>query len=118
MLARAQPAEIECTPLPARPAPPPGPYVVAGLGRAGRAAVGALSRLAGPDAVVAWDRAVTKETRRVQRALEARGVRTHLGHEVPTVAGPLPARSRSCRRFRGTHRTFLRHIRARFAAHS
>ena len=93
MLGRAQLAEIECRPLPARPAPPPGPYVVAGLGRAGRAAVGALSRLAGPDAVVAWDRAVTKETRRVQRALEARGVRTHLGHEVPTVAGPLPART-------------------------
>jgi UDP-N-acetylmuramoyl-L-alanyl-D-glutamate--2,6-diaminopimelate ligase len=66
---------------------------VAGLGRAGRAAADALSRFAGPDAVVAWDRAVTKETRRLQRALEARGVRTHLGHAVPTAAGSRPART-------------------------
>src|SRR5207244_6120305 len=43
-------------PAPVRPEPPPGPYVVAGLGRAGQAAVGALSRLAGPANVVAWER--------------------------------------------------------------
>ena len=53
----------------------------------------ALSRLAGPDAVVAWERAVTKESRRLQRALEARGVRTHLGDELPVVAGRRPART-------------------------
>ena len=34
---------------------PPAPYVVAGLGRAGRAAVAALVRLAGAEAVSAWD---------------------------------------------------------------
>ncbi len=80
-------------PSPVRPAPPPGPYLVAGLGRAGQAAVGALSRLAGPGAVVAWERSVTLQSRRLARTLRARGVDVHLGPELPLIAEPGPART-------------------------
>jgi UDP-N-acetylmuramoyl-L-alanyl-D-glutamate--2,6-diaminopimelate ligase len=71
-----------------RPAPPPEPYLVAGLGRAGQAAAGALAQLAGPERVVCWERSITRATRRVARALERRGVRVHLSAELPLGAGP------------------------------
>jgi UDP-N-acetylmuramoyl-L-alanyl-D-glutamate--2,6-diaminopimelate ligase len=71
-----------------RPAPPPGPSIVAGLARAGRAAVDALTRLAGPEQVVAWERAVNRDSRRLQRDLAARGVRTYLRADPPVDAEP------------------------------
>src|SRR4051794_21587906 len=54
---------------------PPAPYVVAGLGRAGRAAVGALVRLAGPEAVSAWDADTGLDTRKL-------GVHVRLGRPL------------------------------------
>src|SRR4051794_28776667 len=55
---------------------PPAPYVVAGLGRAGRAAVAALVRVAGPGAVRAWDADASRAMRRLRSSL---GVPVHLG---------------------------------------
>ena len=60
---------------------PEGPYVVAGLGEAGRAAVDALCRVTGSERVLASDRYPHKVPKRVRRALEAAGVRTHLGSQ-------------------------------------
>jgi UDP-N-acetylmuramoylalanine-D-glutamate ligase len=60
---------------------PEGPYVVAGLGQAGRAAVDALCRVKGSERVLASDRHRHKVPKRVRRALEAAGVRTHLGSQ-------------------------------------
>ena len=63
----------------ARPGPPPGPYLVAGLGRAGRAATRRLISLAGPGAVSAWDASGREAVRAAARELERDGVRTVIG---------------------------------------
>src|SRR6187551_1292607 len=64
-----------------RPRMPEGPYVVAGLGQAGRAAVGSLCRVKGGERVLASDRYPNRVPKRVRRDLEAAGVRTHLGSQ-------------------------------------
>lgn len=63
----------------ARPRLPEGPYVVAGLGEAGRAAVGALSRVEDSGRVLATDHSPAAVSKRVRRELAAAGVRTFLG---------------------------------------
>ena len=63
----------------ARPPVPDGPFLVAGLARAGRAAVELLAELAGPSAVTGWDSADRKAMRSVAGQLEAAGVRCRLG---------------------------------------
>ena len=65
----------------ARPRLPDGPYVVAGLGQAGQAAVDALCRVTGSERVLASDRYPNEVPKRVRRALEAAGVRAHLGSQ-------------------------------------
>jgi UDP-N-acetylmuramoylalanine--D-glutamate ligase len=60
---------------------PEGPYDVAGLGQAGRAAVDALCRVEGGERVLASDRYPNRVPKRVRRDLEAAGVRTHLGSQ-------------------------------------
>jgi UDP-N-acetylmuramoylalanine--D-glutamate ligase len=62
-----------------RPRVPEGPYVVAGLGEAGRAAVKALCRVEGSERVLASDHRPAGVPKRVRSALKAAGVRTHLG---------------------------------------
>jgi UDP-N-acetylmuramoyl-L-alanyl-D-glutamate--2,6-diaminopimelate ligase len=62
-----------------RPPLPKGPYLVAGIGRAGRAAASALGAAVGAEAILAWDSGTTRRTRRAQRQLEAAGIRTRLG---------------------------------------
>jgi len=64
-----------------RPPVPPGPYLVAGLGRAGQAAVHALTQWADASAVAAWDRSTADDRNRVRRMLSSRGVRVQLGGE-------------------------------------
>ncbi len=53
----------------ARPSVPAGPYLVLGLGRAGRAAADALAARFGTDSVRAWDDARAPSLRRGMRAL-------------------------------------------------
>ena len=60
---------------------PDGPYVIAGLGQAGRAAVDALCRVKGSEQVLASDRYPNKVPKRVRRGLEAAGVRMHIGSQ-------------------------------------
>ena len=71
--------------------PPPlpeGPYLVAGLARAGRAAVRAL-RDVGQTPVAAWDGLNSRETRRAQRTLtEGEGIVVRLG-DYPDVGALL-----------------------------
>jgi len=85
MTANAQPSE---TLLRERPEVPEGPYVVAGVRRAGQAAVDALCSLAGSGQVIAIDPGVAGVPRRVRRALDAAGVRAHLGSDgdVPDLS--------------------------------
>jgi UDP-N-acetylmuramoyl-L-alanyl-D-glutamate--2,6-diaminopimelate ligase len=64
---------------PVRPEPPPGPYLVAGVGRAGLAAAAALERLEGAARVKAWDGVVSPITRQARAVLSARGIETALG---------------------------------------
>lgn len=64
-------------PLRRRPDVPKGPYLVAGLRRAGVAAVEALCRHAGSSQVIACDRTLTGVARRVRRSLEAGGVQIY-----------------------------------------
>ncbi len=66
--------------LQARPRPPlpEGPYVIVGLGEAGRAAAAALSRRSGSE-VLGTDRFPDQVPKRVRRELRAAGVRIHLG---------------------------------------
>lgn len=61
-----------------RPALPEPPYLVAGLGRAGQAAVAALSDVVGAELVSAWDADTGREMQRLRRRLERAGVRTYL----------------------------------------
>jgi UDP-N-acetylmuramoyl-L-alanyl-D-glutamate--2,6-diaminopimelate ligase len=62
-----------------RPEVPSGPYAVAGLKRAGVAAVEALCRLVPGTDVIGLDRNPASVTRRVRRHLGAAGVRVRLG---------------------------------------
>jgi len=57
---------------------PAGPFLVAGLGRAGRAAADALLRV-GAGAVWAWDASSNPPQRSAARRLRARGVHVTLG---------------------------------------
>jgi len=71
-------------PLP-RPPLPEGPVLVAGLARAGQAAVAALVDRIGPGRVLAWDADMRRSMQRVARGLRARGVRVWIGPE-PALA--------------------------------
>ena len=62
-----------------RPALPPAPYLVVGLGRAGEAAASALAAEAGPAAVRVWDAAADPPQQRRARALREGGVAVYLG---------------------------------------
>ncbi len=77
----------------ARPRVPEGPYVVAGLGEAGRAAVEALCRVEGSERVLASDHYPVAVPKRVRSALEAAGVRTHLGAQDELLDLPPPPRT-------------------------
>lgn len=57
---------------------PPPPYLVAGLGRAGQAAVAALTDVVAPESVRAWDADTGRDMQRLRRRLEHSGVRTYL----------------------------------------
>jgi UDP-N-acetylmuramoyl-L-alanyl-D-glutamate--2,6-diaminopimelate ligase len=70
--------ELALAPRP-RPELPPGPYAVAGLRRAGLAAVEALCRIAPAGEVVACDRAPSSVPKRVRRNLREAGVQVLLG---------------------------------------
>lgn len=69
-----------------RPAVPPGPYLVAGLGRAGLAAAEALAELAGPEAVTAWDASGAGAPSAAGDRLRSRGVRVALGGDGEALA--------------------------------
>src|SRR5436190_6584883 len=64
---------------PPRPPVPPGPYLVAGLGRAGMAAACALVEHAGSAAVTACDSATFREVMEAKRELAERGVKVLVG---------------------------------------
>jgi UDP-N-acetylmuramoylalanine--D-glutamate ligase len=65
-----------------RPPVPPGPYLVLGLGQAGRAAVGALRELdGGGDRVLASDRHPAEVPKRVRRELAEGGARVSIGDQ-------------------------------------
>ena len=73
----------------ARGAVPPGPYLVAGLGRAGLAAARRLKALAAADAVVGWDQNSDGAVRFAARELERGGVRVTLGGDgLRLLEGP------------------------------
>jgi UDP-N-acetylmuramyl tripeptide synthase len=65
--------------IPDRPAIPGPPFLVAGLGRAGSAAVVALTEVVGREAVHAWDADTGVGMQRIARALRAEGVPVRLG---------------------------------------
>jgi UDP-N-acetylmuramyl tripeptide synthase len=64
-----------------RPPLPQGPYVVAGLGKAGLGAIDLLRELAGPGELRAWDAADSRELRATARRLQRHGVRCDLGDD-------------------------------------
>jgi UDP-N-acetylmuramoylalanine-D-glutamate ligase len=67
---------------------PPGPYLVAGMGRAGKAAVGALTRHGDPGAVHAWDSRNGASQREAAAALGREGVKaTHGGDGIALLDG-------------------------------
>lgn len=66
-----------------RPALPEGPFLVAGLGRAGQAAAHALSRAMGSERVRTWDADTGAGMQRLRRLLERQGIQTTLS-ERPT----------------------------------
>ncbi len=76
-----------------RPRVPEGPYLVAGLGEAGQSAAEALRRLEGSQQVLASDRHPPGVPKRVRRALDAVGVRVHLGAQEDLLE--LPPRPRT-----------------------
>lgn len=67
------------TATPRRPALPPRPYLVVGLGRAGFSAARALASRAGAAAVQVWDAAVDPPQLERARALERAGIPARLG---------------------------------------
>ncbi len=73
-----------------RPAPPRGPCLVAGLGRAGEAALGALSARWGADGLVAWDAAETPKVCEAARRWRRRGVEVALGGDGLAALEALP----------------------------
>jgi UDP-N-acetylmuramoylalanine-D-glutamate ligase len=77
-----------------RPPIPRGPFLVAGLGRAGQAAVQALSRrqAAGPPQIFAWDSDTNRQMRRLASRLERAGVSTWLGNP-PNLGKDVRART-------------------------
>lgn len=72
--------------LSTRPPVPEGPYVVAGLGRAGRAATDALVRHAGPSSVCACDDSNGGRLAPVARELGRSGVRTFRGKALRALS--------------------------------
>ena len=93
-LATADGGALE-TPRRQRPDVPEGPYVVAGLRRAGVAAVEALCRLAGSAEVIACDRSLAGVPKRVRHSLKAAGVQLYLGpqSEVEVLDSTPPPRA-------------------------
>jgi len=73
----ALPAGDPLSALPPPPLPPP-PYLVAGLSRAGQAAVAALTDIVAPESVRAWDTDTGRDMQHLRRRLEHAGVRTYL----------------------------------------
>jgi len=82
---------VQFPPTAARPDPPPGPYVVAGLGRAGLAAVRRLVEQVGARAIAAWDGPASDSARAAARSLEEEGVRVAFGGDGLELLDPLPA---------------------------
>ncbi len=76
-----------------RPQIPPGPYAVAGLKRAGVAAVEALCRLVPGTDIVGLDRDPASVTRRVRRRLGAAGVQLRLGPHGEALDFAAPPRA-------------------------
>jgi UDP-N-acetylmuramoyl-L-alanyl-D-glutamate--2,6-diaminopimelate ligase len=76
-----------------RPDLPEGPYLIAGIGRAGMAAASALEPLVGPAGITAWDGVVSPGTVRARAALTARGIQTELGGDgvEPLSRDPRPS---------------------------
>jgi UDP-N-acetylmuramoyl-L-alanyl-D-glutamate--2,6-diaminopimelate ligase len=64
---------------PKRPEPPRGPYLVAGLGRAGLAAANALARLEAPARVAAWDGHLSPLTEQARSKLRGHRIHAELG---------------------------------------
>ena len=88
MQASESPLGLQANP---RPRVPEGPYVVAGLGEAGQSAAEALRRLEGSEQVLASDHHPSGVPKRVRRALDAAGVRVHLGAQEELLElSPLP----------------------------
>lgn len=71
-----------------RPPLPPGPYLVAGLGRAGLAAVAALRLLPGGAPVRAWDASRSSRIRRLRRELARDGVELLVGSGLEALERP------------------------------
>lgn len=76
-----------------RPRVPEGPYLVAGLGEAGQSAAEALRHLEGSERVLASDHRPPAVPKRVRRALDAAGVRVHLGAQEDLLELPTPPRT-------------------------
>lgn len=77
-----------------RPPIPRGPFLVVGLGRAGQAAVQALSKrqAAAPQQIFAWDSDTNRQMRRLASRLERAGVSTWLG-DPPNLGTDVRART-------------------------
>ena len=75
-------------PASTRPGLPGGPYLIVGIGRAGRAAAGAIADHAGPSQVRAWDASLELEARRSRSELAALGIEVQLGGDgLPLLEG-------------------------------
>lgn len=66
-----------------RPSLPPPPFLVAGLGRAGTAALSALRRSVAAGELYAWDKSTASSIRGVAAELRAQGIKTWLGAAPP-----------------------------------
>ena len=89
--AREQSPPRHLSPIP-RPPVPPGPYLVAGVGRAGKSATGALTRHGGSGSVHVWDGLGGAPQREAAAVLARGGVgTTHGGDGVALLDGrPAP----------------------------
>jgi UDP-N-acetylmuramoylalanine-D-glutamate ligase len=76
---------------PSRPAVPPGPYLVAGVGRAGSAAAVALAELAGASSVIAWDGLDRQRERAARAELAQRGIASFSGDDGIGLLDRYPA---------------------------
>jgi len=87
-----------CSPRPdppvvlTRPSLPPGPYVVAGLGRAGRAAIESLERLVPASRLAAWDGDPSRQGAAFRERLRERGIRVVLRGDPRDAAAGEPPR--------------------------